>query len=252
MNSFDEWESKIKTFYKKVAEQPKQEKVMPLGENLAEQLGYPANELDQIPQPVLESFAGIGYYFDIANIMGGESVLVLGSGSGTDTLLAGLKVGKTGKVLGIDMTPEQLSKAEDGKKKAGVTNVSFQQGMIESLGMHTDPFDVVLSNGAINLSSDKGKVFEEIERVLRYGGRMIISLMISKEALPAHIQKDASLWACCIGGAMLEKEYQETINNAGLRIIHVKENPYTFSESVQDMVQNFGVKSISILAEKLH
>ncbi len=251
MNSF-ELESEIKKFYKKVAEHPEQEKVMLVGKNLAEQLGYPADELDQIPRSVLESFAGIGYYFDIANIMGGESVLVLGSGSGTDALLAGLKVGKTGKVLGIDMTPEQLSKAEDGEKKLEIENVSFQRGMMESLGAHADLFDVVLSNGAINLSSHKSKVFEEIERVLRYGGRMAISLMTSTKTLPEHVRNDASLWTCCMGGALLEKEYLDMINRAGLRIIHIKENPYFFSKAVKEIAQTFGIKSISILAEKLH
>src|SRR5688572_26924764 len=133
-----------------------------MGRALAEKLGYEKEDLDQIPQESIESFAGVGYFGNIVNFKEGERVLDLGSGSGMDTFMAALKVGRTGSVTGIDMTDEQLDKATRLAKANHFENVGFIKGYLEQLPFDNAGFDVVISNGVINLCPDKEKVFAEI------------------------------------------------------------------------------------------
>lgn len=245
--------SQVREMYRKVADEPTGEYHFEMGRPLAERLGYPAEDLDRIPPAAIESFAGVGYYFDLARLKEGETVLDLGSGSGMDSFLAALKVGPSGSVIGVDMTEEQLRKAESLASNAGFENVTFRKSLIESLDLEDASVDVVISNGVINLCPDKESVFREISRVLKDGGRMAIADIVSEKELPENVTCNASLWAACIGGAAQEKSYREMIKDSGLRIEAVREQPeYQFiSSSAQGASRDYGVKSVCVAAEKI-
>ncbi|HSE84312.1 MAG TPA: methyltransferase domain-containing protein [Thermodesulfobacteriota bacterium] len=249
----EELEAKVKEMYREVAQNPHGDFHFETGWGLAEKLGYPSADLDKIPQEAIDSFAGVGYHLDLANIKKGEKVVDLGSGSGMDTFFAALKAGENGKVVGVDMTDEQMTKAENLRVRFGFDNVSFQKGYIEELPFEDESFDVVISNGVINLSAEKESVFEEVGRVLKRGGRLAISDIISEQELPEGITCDATIWASCIGGAMQIDRCKAAIEASGMRIISIRENlQYQFlSKSAQGASKKYGVKSISLLAEKL-
>ena len=247
-----ELEQKVKDMYREVAQHPDGEFHFEMGRGLAERLGYEPADLDRIPAAAIESFAGVGYYFHLANLREGEAVVDLGSGSGTDTFVAALKVGASGKVVGIDMTDEQRSKAERLRDEAGFANVSYLKGYIEDLLCEDASFDAVISNGVINLSADKGKVFREVARVLKRGGRLALSDIVTESQLPDGITCNATLWAACIGGAMQQDDYRAAVEAAGLRVEKVQDNPqYLFiSDNALGASKKYGVKSISLLAIK--
>ncbi len=138
---------------------------------MAERLGYAPADLDRIPAEAIESFAGVGYYFHLANAKPGETVVDLGSGSGMDTFIAALSVGPRGKVIGVDMTDEQRAKAERLRDRDGFLNVTYVKGYIEQAPLPDGLADLVISNGVINLATDKLKVFGEAGRLLKSGGR---------------------------------------------------------------------------------
>ncbi len=244
-------EKRVKNMYAKVAEHPEVEYHFEMGRALAERLGYPSEILDQIPQEAIASFAGVGYFFDFAQLQEGEVVLDLGSGSGMDVFFAANQVGYSGEVIGIDMTKEQLRKAEDLGFKNDYDQVLFRESYIEELPIVSKSTDVVISNGVINLSCEKDKVFNEAYRVLKTGGRLVLSDIVTGVHLPESISCNATLWAACIGGAMQIDSYKKLIEEAGFLIESVKENPYAFiSDSAQGATKRFGIKSISILARK--
>jgi SAM-dependent methyltransferase len=247
-----ELEHRVKEMYRLVAEEPDKEFHFETGRPLAERLGYPAAELDAIPAPSIDSFAGVGYYFDLAAIKLGETVVDLGSGSGMDSFLAARQTGVGGRVVGIDMTEAQLAKARRLATEQGVANVEFVQAHIEQLPLEEGSADVVVSNGVINLSPDKTKVFAEAARVLRPGGRLAIADIVTAIQLPAGVTCDAALWAACIGGAMQRDDYREAIEGAGFAIDELNENDqYRFvSERADNATQKYGVESVSLLAIK--
>jgi arsenite methyltransferase len=179
-------------------------------------------------------------------------VLDLGSGSGMDSFLAALAAGPDGRVVGVDMTDEQLAKAERLAAEAGVRNVEFRRGYIEEPPIDEQAFDCAISNGVINLSPDKPAVFAAVARALRPGGRLALADIVSTEQLPEGVTCDASLWAACIGGAMQRDRYREAIERAGLEIEEWRENPqYRFvSERADNAVRKYGVTSISVLARR--
>jgi arsenite methyltransferase len=205
-----------------------------------------------VPSSAVDSFAGVGHHFDYAAIKPGESILDLGSGSGMDSFIAAHEAGPNGKVVGLDMTDSQLEKARKLRDEAGLSNMSFKRGFIEELPFQDERFDVVISNGVINLSYDKPRVFKEASRTLKRGGRLAISDIVTEKEMPPQITCDADLWASCIGGAMQIDKYRKAIEDAGLQIIAVQENnQYKFlSESAQGASEEYGVKSITLLAEK--
>ena len=248
----EELESKVKAMYRDVAENPHGEFHFEMGRALAERLGYPPAELDRIPAEAIESFAGVGYYFHLANLKAGETVLDLGSGSGLDTFFAALKVGKGGKVIGVDMTDEQLAKATRLRDRHGFSNVSYLKGYIEKVPVPTASVDAVISNGVINLAPDKAKVFQEAARLLKRGGRLAISDIVTEVQLPEGITCNTTLWAACIGGAAQQNDYRSTIEAVGLRVTKVEDNPaYQFiSDNARGASKKFGVKSVSLLADK--
>jgi arsenite methyltransferase len=246
-----ELEFKVKEMYRHVAEDPHGAYHFELGRPVAERLGYPADVLDRIPAQAIESFAGVGFFFDLAGLGAGESVIDLGSGSGMDAFFAAALVGSSGRVVGVDFTVEQLIKARRLAAGAGFDQVEFREGRIESLPAEEEGFDCVISNGVINLSPEKKRVFAEAARVLRPGGRLALADIVSEQQLNESIVCDADLWASCIGGAAQQDTYRHAIEAAGLRIAASRENPYEFiSERARNASAKYGVKSISLLAVK--
>ncbi len=247
-----ELEAKVKAMYRSVAEDPHGEFHFEMGRALAERLGYSPADLDRIPAEAIESFAGVGYYFHLAAIEPNETVVDLGSGSGMDTFIAALKVGPGGKVIGVDMTDEQRAKAERLRDRDGFRNVSYVKGYIEEAPLPDGVADVVISNGVINLATDKGKVFREAARLLKSGGRFAISDIVTAVQLPETIVCNSTLWAACIGGAAQQDNYRRQIEATGLRPAALADNPqYQFiSDNAKGAATKFGVKSISLLAVK--
>lgn len=245
-------EAKVKRMYRQVALEPHAEYHFEMGRRLCERLGYPVDDLDRVPAEALESFAGVGYHFDLAALRPGEQVLDLGSGSGTDTFVAALRVGPAGRVVGIDMTDEQRAKAARLCERAGCANIAYRKGYIESVPCEHELFDAVISNGVINLSADKPKVFAETARVLKRGGRLALSDIVTEQPLPEGIVCNATLWAACIGGAMQQDDYRATIEAAGLRVRRIVDNAaYRFiSDNAQAASRKYGVKSVSLVAVK--
>jgi arsenite methyltransferase len=244
-----ELESKVKAMYRDVAEQPEADYHFEMGRPLAERLGYPADVLDRLPDGAIESFAGVGYFFDLASLAEGETVVDLGSGSGMDVFFAATQVGPDGQVVGVDFTVEQLDKARRLGAEAGFDQVELREARIESLPIEDDSVDCVISNGVINLAPAKEEVFAETARVLRPGGRLAIADIVSEQQLKESIVCDVDLWASCIGGAAQQDAYRDAIESAGLRIERIKENPYAFiSERARNASEKYGVKSVSVLA----
>lgn len=243
---------RVRTMYQDVALHPEREYHFETGRDLAERLGYPPAELDAVPAPAIDSYAGVGYFLDLAGIRAGETVLDVGSGSGTDSFLAALHTGPKGQVIGVDMTDAQLEKARRLAGEGGFNQVEFRRGFVEKLPVDDDAVDVVISNGVINLCPDKAVVFREIARALRPGGRLALADIVTDTQLPHGIKCDAALWASCIGGAMQVDDYRATMEDAGLAVDEVRTNDrYRFlSDSAVNATTTWGVKSISLLARK--
>lgn len=245
-------EAKVKAMYRDVAERPEGAFHFEMGRALAERLGYAPTDLDRVPAEAIESFAGVGHYFHLANPQPGETVVDLGSGSGMDSFIAALKVGPAGQVIGIDMTDAQLAKAEALRQRDQFGHVTFRKAYIEATRLPDGVADVVISNGVINLSPTKPAVFQEAARLLRPGGRLAIADIVTDVQLPQGIVCNADLWAACIGGAAQEESYRTLIERAGLRVERVQHNAaYRFlSTNAQAASLKYGVKSVSILATK--
>jgi arsenite methyltransferase len=245
-------ETKVKEMYERVALDPQGDFHFEMGRLMAERLGYAPRDLDRIPAAAVDSFAGVGHHFGLAALRPGERVLDLGSGSGLDTFVASLKVGKTGQVVGIDMTTAQLEKATELRRQAGFANIHYVEGHIDQLPFEDASFDCVVSNGVINLVANKAETFREAARVLRPGGRIALSDIVTGVELPNGIVCNATLWAACIGGAMHREAYQAAIEEAGLRIQVIQPNPqYRFiSDQASGATRKYQVQSISLMAVK--
>jgi arsenite methyltransferase len=247
-----ELEERVKRMYEDVALEPEHEFHFETGRPLAERLGYPAADLNRIPAGAVESFAGVGYFLDLAAISAGEAVLDLGSGSGTDSFVAALKSGRNGRVVGVDMTEAQVAKGRRLAEEGGFAQVDFRSGYIEKPPVDEGSFDCVISNGVINLSPDKPAVFAAAARALRPGGRLALADIVSEKQLPEGVTCDASLWAACIGGAMQRDGYRQTIEAAGFEIEAWRENSaYRFvAERAANATRKYGVASICVLARR--
>jgi arsenite methyltransferase len=247
----EELEAKVKEMYRHVAEEPGDRFHFELGAPVALRVGYEAARLANVPSPAVESFAGVGYFFDLAELQAGETVVDLGSGSGMDAFYAAGLVGPTGHVYGIDFTPEQLDKARRLAENEGLAHVEFREGRIEALPLDDASVDCVISNGVINLCPDKPAVFAEAARVLKPGGRLAIADIISEQHLKDSIVCNADLWASCIGGAAQQELYLAAIEAAGFTLAVHRTNPYEFiSDQARNASVTYGVKSISLLATK--
>lgn len=241
---------KVKEMYQLVADNPAGDFHFEMGRGLAERLGYPQTLLDAIPLGAIESFAGVGYFFDLADIAPGERVVDLGSGSGADVFAAAALTG-SGQVVGVDFTPAQLAKSRRLAVESRIENVEFLDGRIEDLPVSTESVDCVISNGVINLAPHKARVFAEAARVLRPGGRLALADIVTEQPLTEAIVCNVDLWASCIGGAAQEDTYRAAIEAAGLQVDVVRENPYEFiSGQARGASERYGVKSVSLLARK--
>jgi SAM-dependent methyltransferase len=183
----------IRKTYASVSQEPEKDFVFPTGRAWAEDLGYP-EELARVPDEVAESFAGVANPFSLGRLQPGERVLDVGSGAGTDSLVAALMVGPQGTVTGIDMTPEMLEKARAGAAALGVQNVRFVEGEAERLPFSDASFDVVLSNGVIDLIPDKDAVFSELHRVVVPGGRLQIADVTIQQPVSDEGRRNIDLW----------------------------------------------------------
>jgi arsenite methyltransferase len=185
--------SEIKKTYASVSEAPGEDFIFPTGRAWAEDLGYP-NELASVPDRAAESFAGVANPFSLGRLAPGERVLDLGSGAGTDSLVAAQMVGAGGRVTGIDMTPEMLARARAAAAELGAANVEFVQGEAERLPFPDESFDVAISNGVVDLIPDKDAVFAELYRVLVPGGRIQIADVTIQNPVSAEGRRDIDLW----------------------------------------------------------
>jgi len=182
--------------------------------NLAEALGY---DTEGMPLSATESFAGCGNPVALASLKEGEVVLDLGSGAGLDMFVASEKVGATGKVIGIDMTPAMIEKAKKNAEELGITNVDFRFGDIEDIPVDDNSVDVVISNCVINLAPSKAKVFQEAFRVLKPGGRVMVSDIVLSKPLPKEVSDEVITYTGCIGGAILDVDYLQHMRDAGFK-----------------------------------
>ena len=185
--------SEIKKTYSSVSEQPDRDFIFPTGRAWAEDLGYPP-ELAGVPSAAVESFAGVANPWELGRLAPGERVLDLGSGAGTDSLIAAQMVGEKGHVTGIDMTPQMLARARAAAAEMGASNVEFVESEAERLPFPDESFDVVVSNGVIDLIPDKDAVFAELFRVLAPGGRIQIADVTIQNPVSAEGRRNIDLW----------------------------------------------------------
>jgi arsenite methyltransferase len=245
-------EQRVKEMYRAVADEPGGHFHFEMGRDVALQLGYDAELLAVVPSAAIESFAGVGHFFDMAQLQPGEAVVDLGSGSGTDLFLAALQVGERGRVTGIDMTDAQLAKAARLAREHGFENVELVQGKLEETPLVDSSADAVISNGVINLCPDKPRAFAEAARLLRPGGRLAIADIVSGRELAERTRRNVDLWAACVAGAIPQDEYLAGLEAAGLTVEAVRENrAYRFtSERALEACGKYEVISVSILARK--
>ncbi|MEM2099411.1 MAG: arsenite methyltransferase [Candidatus Bathyarchaeia archaeon] len=201
------------------------------GSGKSQQIGYNCQELSTVPEGA-DLGLGCGNPLAVALLREGEIVIDLGSGAGLDCFIAAKKVGETGKVIGVDMTLEMLEKARANLKKGGYRNVEFRLGEIENLPVADNTADVVISNCVINLSPDKQRVFNEAFRVLKPGGRIMISDIVLLNEIPEELKASVPAYIACVAGAELKTEYLRLIESAGFKDIKVvKETPFYTEQS---------------------
>jgi ubiquinone/menaquinone biosynthesis C-methylase UbiE len=196
--------------------------------DVALQIGYSKEDMEIIPSEASMGL-GCGNPVALASLNEGETVLDLGSGAGMDVFLAANKVGENGKVIGVDMTEEMVNKARLTAKRNGFKNVEFRLGEIENLPIENNSVDVIISNCVINLAPDKEKVFKEAYRVLKQGGRLMVSDLVTEEELPQEVKNSFEAWAGCIAGALVKDEYLKTIKKARFEKVRI------VSESTYDI-----------------
>lgn len=189
-------------------------------DTVSKAIGYSDEELKAVPEGA-DLGLGCGNPTAVASLKEGEIVLDLGSGAGLDCFLAADKVGRTGRVIGVDMTAEMVERARENARKGNYRNVEFRLGEIENLPVADNSVDVVISNCVINLSPDKRRVFDEAYRVLRPGGRVMVSDIALLKELPAEVRKSIPAYVGCVGGASIKEEYLATVEAAGFKDVDV-------------------------------
>jgi arsenite methyltransferase len=213
----------VRAEYAAVASDPDRGFHFHTGYRLAAILGYPQEWIAALPPGAVVSMAGTGNPFALGSIAPGEHVLDCGSGAGADALIAARLVGPSGRVIGVDMTPEMLRKASANAATAGLDNAEFRHGMLELLPIETGWADVVISNGVLNLVPDKAAALAEMHRVLRPGGRLLAADIVLARPVPSSSMQDVSLWTGCIAGGLLEEDLRELVSAAGF--VHIEVVP---------------------------
>jgi len=191
-----------------------------LADNISKEIGYSKEELTSVPKGANLGL-GCGNPVALASLKEGEVVLDLGSGAGFDCFLAADKVGNNGRVIGVDMTPEMIEKARENADKGNYKNVEFRLGEIENLPAADNSADAVISNCVINLSPDKKRVFKEAFRVLKPGGRMMVSDLVLLKELPDSIKESIDAYIACLAGAVMKDEYLDAIKSAGFQKVEI-------------------------------
>ena len=203
----------------------------------AKDIGYSEDELNNLLTDSDITTFGCGNPLAFSEVREGDIVLDLGPGAGLDLLIAARKVGPSGQVIGVDMTEEMISKAEENIKAAGVKNVEIRKGLIEDLPVKSSSVDWVISNCVINLSPEKEKVFSEISRVLKPGGRMVVSDMVG-ENIPEWLRENKNLYDACISGVISEKEYLSGLRKAGLEKVKVSERKIYQADELESFIKS--------------
>ena len=202
---------------------------------------YDASQTSRLPKEAVAASLGCGNPTALAKLQQGEIVLDLGSGGGIDVLLSAKRVGPTGKAYGLDMTDEMLALARENQKKAGIENVEFLKGAIESIPLPDNAVDVIISNCVINLSGDKDRVLREAFRVLKPGGRLAISDVVVRGEVPNDIRKSVELWVGCVAGALEEFEYRDKLFTAGFESIDIESTRIYKVEEARDFLSSAGL-----------
>lgn len=244
----------VQMMYTEVATRPEKIFHFPTGRPACEYVGYPASDLDAIPATAVESFSGVGYPFAVEAIKPGDTVLDIGSGSGTDVLIATLRTGTEGKVYGLDMTAAMRDKLQANTQKAGVSNIEMIVGEAEGIPLPDASVDVVTSNGVLNLVPDKKRAFKEIFRVLRPGGRVQIADIVISQVISPECRQNPKLWSECIVGAMERDDYLELFRVIGFKDVKALNKLDYFSASVsketRDIAASLGAHSMVMQATK--
>jgi arsenite methyltransferase len=210
---------------------------------------YDANQTGQIPEEAVRASLGCGNPTALAKLNPGETVLDLGSGGGIDVLLSARRVGPTGKAYGLDMTDEMLALAWENQRKAGVQNVEFLKGEIESIPLPDNSVDVIISNCVINLSADKDKVLREAFRVLRPGGRFAVSDVVVRGDVPEQVRRSMEMWVGCIAGALKDSEYVGKLAKAGFESIDIEPTRVYGIEDARRFLTGEGIDVNSIASQ---
>lgn len=244
----------VQQMYDDVALCPTKEFHFPTGRNACLYVGYPEEELDAIPPTAIESFAGVGYPFLADEIKPGDTVVDIGAGSGVDVLIAGLKAGRSGRVVGIDMTPAMIEKARENIRKSGMEHVEIVEGRADEIPLADDSADVVTSNGVINLVPDKQRAFREIRRILRPGGTIQISDIVLAKPVSGDSKANPQLWAECIVGAEPEGDYLALARAAGFEnVVAIDRLDYfarSSNESTRKAAKGLGAHTIVLTGRK--
>lgn len=244
----------VRAMYTAVADRPEEEYHFPTGRRACEYVGYPAEQLDRLPQAAIESFAGVGYPFAANVIRENDTILDIGSGSGTDLLIAALLAGPRGCAIGVDMTEAMRRKAAANAEAMGLGCVELMDGSAEEIPLPDACVDVVTSNGVINLVPNKAAAVREMYRVLAAGGRVQIADIVVKDLPSEECRSEPQLWAECIVGATTMADYLETFRSAGLEDVELLSDLDYFaastSESTRSTAGGFGAHSMVMRARK--
>lgn len=247
----EELRNSIREEYSAVANEPERGFHFHTGYKLAGILGYQDKWIEALPSSAVESMAGTGNPFSLGQLKPGEDVVDCGSGAGADSLIAAQMVAPGGRVIGVDMTPEMLSKARRNALESGMTNVEFREGYLESLPVPDGWADVIISNGVLNLVPDKEAALLEMYRVLKPGGRIQIADIALQKPVPEGSKSDVTLWTGCIAGGLLKAQLERKVAAAGFKDIEVIWGKDVFSGAPQHSdAAKFGTLGVTIRASK--
>lgn len=220
-------------------------------EKISRNIGYKDEELKSVPEGANLGL-GCGNPVALASLREGETVLDLGSGAGFDCFLAANKVGSEGKIIGVDMTPEMVEKANENARRGGYRNVEFRLGEIEKLPVSDNSVDVIISNCVINLSPEKEKVFREAFRVLKPGGRLMVSDLVLLKELPETIKDSVEAYIGCLSGAIMKNDYINAIKDAGFKDIRIiDESHYPVELMANDPTANAVIENFKVTSDEV-